>query len=36
MGRGDKRSRRGKIANGSFGRRRPAKVVKKKTTAKKA
>lgn len=34
MGRGDKRTKRGKIAIGSFGRRRPAKVVKK--TANKA
>ena len=26
MGRGDKRTKRGKIAKGTFGRRRPAKV----------
>ena len=30
MGRGDKRTKRGKISMGSFGKRRPAKVVKKK------
>lgn len=34
MGRGDKRTKRGKISIGSFGRLRPAKT--KKTTAKKA
>ena len=28
MGRGDKRSKRGKITIGSFGKKRPAKVVK--------
>lgn len=32
MGRGDKRTKRGKIAMGSFGRRRPARA--KKATAK--
>jgi 30S ribosomal protein S31 len=31
MGRGDKRSKKGKIASGSFGKTRPAK--KKKTVA---
>lgn len=34
MGRGDKRSKRGKIAIGTFGRRRPARA--KKATAKAA
>ncbi len=29
MGRGDKRTKRGKIAIGSFGKIRPAKVAKK-------
>lgn len=36
MGRGDKRTKRGKIAMGTFGKRRPAKLVKKNTSAKKA
>lgn len=38
MGRGDKRTKRGKISMGSFGKSRPAKVVKKATpkTEKKA
>ncbi len=31
MGRGDKRTKRGKISMGSFGKMRPAKVVVKKT-----
>lgn len=31
MGRGDKKSTKGKIANGSFGKKRPAKVAKKNT-----
>ena len=35
MGRGDKRSKKGKIASGSFGKTRPAKTVKK-AAAKKA
>jgi 30S ribosomal protein S31 len=29
MGRGDKRTKRGKISMGSFGKHRPAKVAKK-------
>lgn len=29
MGRGDKRTKRGKISKGSFGRRRPARIAKK-------
>ncbi len=29
MGRGDKKSRRGKISNGSFGVRRPRKIKKR-------
>ncbi len=29
MGRGDKRTKRGKINSGSFGKSRPARVVKK-------
>lgn len=33
MGRGDKRTKRGKISMGSFGKSRPAKVVKKATKA---
>lgn len=32
MGRGDKRTKRGKISMGSFGKSRPAKVAKKNTT----
>lgn len=32
MGKGDKRTRRGKIYNGSYGKRRPGKV-KKRTEA---
>ena len=31
MGRGDKRTKRGKIANGSFGKARRARVTKKNT-----
>ncbi len=31
MGRGDKRTRRGKITIGSFGKMRPARIAKKKT-----
>ena len=34
MGRGDKRTKKGKIAMGSFGKIRPAKVAKKATTEK--
>ena len=34
MGRGDKRSKKGKIASGSFGKTRPAKKVKKAATKK--
>ena len=33
MGRGDKRTKRGKITLGSFGKSRPARVVKKVTAA---
>jgi 30S ribosomal protein S31 len=37
MGKGDKRSKKGKIFRGSFGKRRPGKRrVVKKTTAKRA
>lgn len=36
MGRGDKRTRRGKIAIGSFGKVRPARPIKKATSADKA
>lgn len=32
MGRGDKRTRRGKITIGSFGKSRPARIAKKLTT----
>ena len=32
MGRGDKRTKRGKITIGTFGKARPARVVKKATT----
>ena len=31
MGKGDKRTRRGKIYKGSYGKRRPHRVKKKKT-----
>ncbi|OSZ79504.1 30S ribosomal protein THX [Chitinophagaceae bacterium IBVUCB1] len=31
MGRGDKRTKRGKISLGSFGKSRPAKIAKKAT-----
>jgi 30S ribosomal protein S31 len=34
MGRGDKRTKRGKISKGSFGRRRPARAAKKATDKK--
>lgn len=34
MGRGDKRTKRGKITIGSYGKARPARPVKKATTAK--
>jgi 30S ribosomal protein S31 len=33
MGKGDKRSKRGKIANGSFGKRRPHKMKVAQTTS---
>jgi len=33
MGRGDKRTKRGKISSGTFGKSRPARLVRK-TTAK--
>lgn len=36
MGKGDPRSRRGKIYQGSFGKTRPKDPTKKKTAAKKA
>ena len=35
MGRGDKKTKKGKIFKGSFGKTRPAKVVKKKAAEKK-
>ena len=35
MGRGDKRTRRGKISIGSFGKSRPARLVKAKVVAEK-
>ena len=34
MGRGDKRTKRGKITSGSFGKSRPARLVKKAIAAK--
>jgi 30S ribosomal protein S31 len=34
MGRGDKRTKRGKIQIGSFGKSRPARLVAKKVAAK--
>jgi 30S ribosomal protein S31 len=34
MGRGDIKTKRGKISNGSFGKARPAKIKIKKTAAK--
>ncbi len=34
MGRGDKRTKRGKIQIGSFGKSRPARLIAKKATAK--
>ncbi len=33
MGRGDKRTKRGKISSGTFGKSRPARVVAKKVVA---
>jgi 30S ribosomal protein S31 len=36
MGRGDIKTKKGKIAKGSFGKSRPAKVVKKAAPKKKA
>lgn len=30
MGKGDKRTRRGKVNNGSYGKKRPGRVAKKK------
>ncbi|MBL7682305.1 MAG: 30S ribosomal protein THX [Flavipsychrobacter sp.] len=33
MGRGDKRTKRGKISMGSFGKSRPAKIAKKTAKA---
>ncbi|MCO5235921.1 MAG: 30S ribosomal protein THX [Chitinophagaceae bacterium] len=35
MGKGDKKTKKGKIAQGSFGKSRPAKPVKAKTAKKK-
>jgi 30S ribosomal protein S31 len=35
MGRGDKKTRRGKIANGTFGARRPRKIKKRLTVEEK-
>ncbi|MBE7171163.1 MAG: 30S ribosomal protein THX [Williamsia sp.] len=35
MGRGDKKTKKGKIFKGSFGKSRPAKPAKKKTTEQK-
>ena len=35
MGRGDKKTKKGKIFKGSFGKTRPAKPAKKATAAKK-
>ena len=32
MGKGDKRTRRGKIYKGSYGKRRPQRIKKKKTS----
>jgi 30S ribosomal protein S31 len=32
MGKGDKRTRRGKIYKGSYGKKRPHRVAKKRTT----
>ncbi len=36
MGKGDQRSRRGKIKRGSYGKRRPRKTTKRRTTKAKA
>ncbi|WP_415329039.1 30S ribosomal protein THX [Chryseobacterium sp. MMS23-Vi53] len=36
MGKGDKKSRRGKINNGSYGKRRPKKASKSLATAEKS
>jgi len=36
MGRGDIKTKKGKIAKGSFGKSRPARKITKKTAAKKA
>jgi 30S ribosomal protein S31 len=36
MGRGDKKTKKGKISKGSFGKSRPAKVSKKKSVATKS
>ena len=33
MGKGDKRTRRGKVNNGSYGKKRPGRAVKKKKRA---
>ena len=33
MGRGDKKTKKGKIFKGSFGKSRPARAITKKTTA---
>jgi 30S ribosomal protein S31 len=34
MGRGDKKTKRGKISNGSYGKSRPAREIVRKTAAK--
>ena len=36
MGKGDKRTKKGKIYRGSYGKRRPRKLAKKKAAAKKS
>jgi 30S ribosomal protein S31 len=36
MGRGDKKTKRGKISKGSFGKSRPAKATKKKAAVAKS
>ncbi|MFO0414737.1 MAG: 30S ribosomal protein THX [Bacteroidota bacterium] len=36
MGRGDKKTKRGKISKGSFGKSRPAKATKKKSAVAKS
>ena len=36
MGKGDKRTKKGKIFRGTYGKRRPRKLAKKKAVAKRA